>query len=97
MLNKLLGLTISVAIEAKPILSASVLLEALNQCVGGRSNDRELLARRGSGFIFDQTLDKPSLNDIGPWLTRKAKVEWTGARPFWEEWSQRLVGWTRAL
>ncbi|MEO5717909.1 MAG: glycosyltransferase, partial [Chthoniobacterales bacterium] len=96
-LKKLLGLTISAAIEAKPILSASLMLGALNQCVGGRSNDRELLARRGSGFIFDQTLDKPSLNDIGPWLTRKAKVEWTGARPFWEEWSQRLVDWTRAL
>ncbi len=97
MLNKLLGLTISAAIEEKPILSEPVLREALNQCVGGRSNDRELLARRGSGFIFDQTLDKPSLNDIGPWLSRKAKIEWTGARPFWQEWSQRLLGWTRAL
>ncbi|MEO8043732.1 MAG: glycosyltransferase [Spartobacteria bacterium] len=97
MLNKLLGLTISAAIEEKPVLSEPVLLEALNQCVGGRSNDRELLARRGSGFLFDQTLDKPSVNDIGPWLTRKAKIEWTGARAFWQEWSQRLIGWTRAL
>ncbi|HEY3661530.1 MAG TPA: glycosyltransferase family 4 protein [Chthoniobacterales bacterium] len=97
MLHKLLGLTISAAIEDKPILSEPVLLEALNQCVGGRSNDRELLARRGSGFIFDQTLDKPSVNDIGPWLTRKAKIEWTGARAFWQEWSERLIGWTRSL
>jgi hypothetical protein len=96
MLNKLLGLTISAAIEEKPILSEPVLREALNQCVGGRSNDRELLARRGSGFIFDQTLDKPSVNDIGPWLTRKARIEWTGARPFWQEWSEQLIGWTRA-
>ncbi len=96
MLNKLLGLTISAAIEEKPILSEPVLREALNQCVGGRSNDRELLARRGSGFIFDQTLDRPSLNDIGPWLSRKAKIEWTGARPFWQEWSERLIDWTRA-
>ncbi|MDQ3413894.1 MAG: glycosyltransferase [Verrucomicrobiota bacterium] len=97
MLNKLLGLTTSAAIEEKPILSEPVLREALNQCVGGRSNDRELLARGGSGFMFDQTLDKPSVNDIGPWLTRKARIEWTGARPFWQEWSQRLIGWTRAL
>ncbi len=96
MLNKLLGLTISAAIEEKPILSEPVLREALNQCVGGRSNDRELLARRGSGFLFDQTLDKPSVNDIGPWLSRKAKIEWTGARPFWQEWSELLIGWTRA-
>ncbi len=96
-LNKVLGLTISAAIEDKPILSEPVLLEALNQCIGGRSNDRELLARRGSGFIFDQTLDKPSVNDIGPWLTRRAKIEWTGARAFWQEWSERLIGWTRSL
>jgi hypothetical protein len=37
------------------------------------------------------------VNDIGPWLTRKARIEWTGARPFWREWSERLLGWTRLL
>ena len=56
---------------------------------GADSRDRD------AGFLFDQTVDKPSVNDIGPWLTRKAKIEWTGARRFWQEWSQRLVGWTR--
>jgi colanic acid/amylovoran biosynthesis glycosyltransferase len=94
LLKKLLGLSVSAAIEAKPVLSEQVILEALDQCVGGRSNDRELLARRGSGFLYDETLDRPSVNDIGPWLTRKAKIEWTGARPFWREWSQRLIIWT---
>lgn len=94
MLKKLLGLTVSAAIEEKPVLSEQVISEALDQCIGGRSNDRELLARRGSGFLFDQMLDKPSVNDIGPWLTRKARIEWTGARPFWQEWSQRLLSWT---
>lgn len=97
MLKKLLGLTVSAAIEKKPALSEQVILEALDQCVGGRSTDRELLARRGSGFLFDQTLDKPSVNDIGPWLTRKARIEWTGGRPFWQEWSQRLITWTRPI
>jgi glycosyltransferase involved in cell wall biosynthesis len=94
-LKKLLGLGISAAIEEKPVLSEQIILDALDQCVGGRSIDRELLARRGSGFLFDQTLEKPSVNDIGPWLTRKARVEWTGARSFWQEWSQQLIGWTR--
>ena len=94
-MKKLLGLSVSAAIEAKPVLSEQVILEALDQCVGGRSNNRELLARRGSGFLYDETLDRPSVNEIGPWLTRKAKVEWTGARPFWQEWSQRLITWTR--
>jgi glycosyltransferase involved in cell wall biosynthesis len=97
MLKKLLGLTVSAAIEKRPALSEQVLLEALDQCVGGRSKDRELLARRGNGFLFDQTLDKPSVNDIGPWLTRKAKIEWTRNRPFWQEWSQRLITWTRPI
>ncbi len=95
MLKKLLGLTISVAVEKKPILPEQILMDALDQCIGGRSNDRELLARRGTGFLFDQTLDRPSVNDIGPWLSRKAKIEWTGDRPFWQEWSERLVGWSR--
>jgi hypothetical protein len=95
LLKKLLGLSVSAAIEASPVLSEQVILEALDQCVGGRSNNRELLARRGSGFVYDETLDRPSVNDIGPWLTRKAKIEWTGARPFWQEWSQRLTAWTR--
>ncbi|MGH8092239.1 MAG: glycosyltransferase family 4 protein [Chthoniobacterales bacterium] len=96
-LKRLLGLSVSAAIEARPILSDQLIREALDQCVGGRSNDRELLARRGGGFIFDQTLDKPSVNDIGPWLTRKAKIEWTGGRSFWREWSHQLVGWTRGV
>ena len=96
MLNKLLGLTISAAIEEKPILSEPVVAEALDQCVGGRSSDRELLARRGAvSFLTRPSTSRP-LNDIGPWLSRKAKIEWTGARPFWQEWSQRLIGWTRA-
>jgi hypothetical protein len=76
-------------------LSEAIIVDAFNQCVGGRSNDRGLLARRGSGFLYDETLDKPSVNDIGPWLTRKAKLEWSGGRAFWEEWSQRLSAWTR--
>ena len=94
-LKRLLGLSVSAAIETRPILSEQLIREALDQCVGGRSNDRELLARRGGGFVFDQTLDKPSVNDIGPWLTRKARIEWSGGRSFWREWSRQLIGWTQ--
>jgi hypothetical protein len=94
-LKKFLGVSVSVAVEEKPLLSEAVIVDAFDQSVGGRSNDRALLARRGSGFLYDETLDKPSVNDLGPWLTRKAKLEWSGGRAFWEEWSQRLIGWTR--
>ena len=94
-LRRLLGLTVSAAIEARPVYSPEFIHDAFDQCSGGRTNDRELLAKRGRGFLYDQTLDNPSVNDIGPWLTRKAKIEWTGGRAFWREWSQQLVGWTR--
>jgi hypothetical protein len=96
-LKKLLGLSVSAAIEEKPALAHDLILEALDQCIGGRSNDRELLAGRGGDFLFDQTLGKPSLKDLGPWLTRRAKLEWTGGRPFWQEWSRRLIAWTRPI
>ncbi|MEO7166476.1 MAG: glycosyltransferase [Chthoniobacterales bacterium] len=95
LLQKLVGVSISVAIEEKPLLSEKFLLDALDQCIGARSNSRELLAGRGSGFLFDQTLEKPSVNDIGPWLTRKARIDWTGGRPFWQEWSEQLIGWNQ--
>ena len=95
MLKKLLGVSISASIEEKPIFGKEFIAEAFDLCDGGRSNDRELLAHRGAGFLFDQAIDKPSVNQIGPWLTRKAKIEWSGGRRFWPEWSQRLVGWTR--
>jgi hypothetical protein len=95
-LKRLLDATVSVAIEPNPVLAEGLIRHALDHCVGGRSNNRELLARRGSGFLFDHTLDRPSVNDIGPWLTRKARIEWRGGRTFWREWSDHLVGWTRA-
>jgi len=95
-LKRLLHISVSVAIEPKPVLAEELIRHALDHCVGGRSNNRELLARRGSGFLFDQTLDRPSVNDIGPWLTRKARIEWSGGRAFWREWSDQLVDWTRA-
>lgn len=95
-LKRLLHVTVSAVIEPKPVMSELFIREALDQCIGGRSNDRELLARRGRGFLFDQTLDTPSVNDIGPWLSRKARVGWRGGRAFWREWSEQLVGWTKA-
>ena len=93
-LKKLLGLSISVAIEEKPVLSERFIIDALDQCIGGRNNHRELLAHRGDGFLYDQTLEHPSVSQIGRWLTRKTKIGWTGDRLFWQEWSQRLIGWT---
>ncbi|MEP6686083.1 MAG: glycosyltransferase family 4 protein, partial [Verrucomicrobiota bacterium] len=89
MLRKLLGVTVSAAIEHEPVLSQKHLQSALDQCVGGRSNNRELLARR-STFLFDTALETPSVNEIGRWLKKKATIDWTGGAAFWKEWSQLL-------
>jgi glycosyltransferase involved in cell wall biosynthesis len=94
MLRKLLGVTVSAAIEHKPLLSQRQLQSALDRCVGGRSNNRELLAGR-STFLFDTTLETPSVNDIGRWLAKKTTIDWTGGAAFWKEWSQLLAGWEK--
>ena len=95
-LKRLLGVSVSVTVEPKPVLPEQFIHAALDQCIGGRSYDRALLASRGSGFLFDQTLEKPSVNEIGPWLSLKTRIEWSGGRAFWRQWSDQLVGWTRS-
>ncbi len=92
MLRKLLGVTVSAAIEQEPVLSQRQLQSALDECVGGRSNNRELLARR-STFLFDTTLETPSVNDIRRWLVKKATIDWSGGTAFWQEWSELLATW----
>ncbi len=92
MLRKLLGVTVSAAIEHEPVLSQRHLQSALDECVGGRSNNKELLARRAT-FLFDATIETPSVNDIGRWLVKKATIDWAGGTAFWKEWSELLAGW----
>jgi hypothetical protein len=92
MLRKLLGVTVSATIESEPVLSQTQLQSALDQCVGGRSNNRELLARR-STFLFDPTLVTSSVKDIGRWLSKKTTTDWMGGAAFWKQWSQLLAGW----
>ena len=94
MLRRLMGVTVSAAIEQDFALPQRQLQKALDQCVGGRSNNRELLARRTT-FLYDTTLETPSVNDIRRWLVKKATVDWTGGTAFWKEWSELLAGWGR--
>ncbi len=95
MLNRLLGLTVSAAIEAKPVLSEPLLQQALDRCLGGRSAEREMPAARGAGFLFDPTVGKSSAHHVGSWLSRTAKIKSSGGRAFWQEWSRQLLHWTR--
>ena len=79
MLKKMHDLSLSATIESQPALSPRVIEQALNECVGGRTNDRELSDRLGSRFIFESGL-------LGIGLSRSDR--------FWREWSQLLEQWS---
>ena len=78
MLKKMHDLSLSATIESQPALSARVIEQALSECVGGRTNDRELSDRVGNRFVFETGL-------LGIGLSRSDR--------FWREWSQLLEQW----
>ncbi len=79
MLKKMHDVSLSATIESQPALSTRVIEQALNECVGGRINDRELSDRLGSSFVFESGL-------LGIGLSRSDR--------FWREWSQLLEQWS---
>jgi hypothetical protein len=79
MLKKMERLSVSATIESQPALSTRVIEAALKECVGGRTNDRELSDRLGDRFMFE-----PGLLGIG--LSRSDR--------FWREWSHLLEQWS---
>ena len=79
MLKKMHDLSLSATIESQPALSARVIEQALSECVGGRTNDRELSDRVGNRFVFETGL-------LGIGLSRSDR--------FWREWSQLLEQWS---
>ncbi len=95
-LEKLLGLSVSVTLEENPSGSEALLASALARCAGGRTTDRALLARRDGDFLFDQNADNPVWKGVGRWLGGKTKIESTGRLSFWEEWTRRLTAWMQS-
>ena len=79
MLKKMHDLSLSATIESQPALSTRVIEQTLSECVGGRTNDRELSDRLGSRFVFETGL-------LGIGLSRSDR--------FWREWSQLLEQWS---
>jgi hypothetical protein len=79
-LKKLLDVTVSATIEARPELSRAWIEEALSKCVGGRLTQRKLLDAQKGSFVLDKT---NSLQLIG-----RAK--------FWQEWADLLLCWSHA-
>ncbi len=81
MLKKLLGVTVSAAIESEPALPVRALRVALNECTGGRVSDPKLRAHLSGAFLLEQGGSK-----------LLAKIAGRGRT--WQKWSELLVLWS---
>jgi len=88
LLRKIIGVTLSATIEARSILPRPVLYTVLKECVGGRTEDRQLSSAFGSPFFFDRSNTSASRT-----LRRIIGTDLIGHNDFWEEWARRLVLW----
>ncbi|MEP6698252.1 MAG: glycosyltransferase [Verrucomicrobiota bacterium] len=77
-LKRMLALSVSAAIEAKPDLPETLIQNALRECVGGRFSEPAWAASLGDSFVLDRS---------------RNKFWQTGRSPFWEQWSELLVRW----
>jgi glycosyltransferase involved in cell wall biosynthesis len=85
LLKKLLGITLSASIEARPPVSREVVENALQHAVGGRIANRKLSEHLGDPFVFDRGGSKRGwLRSLR--LTRRAR--------YWQEWADQLDRWT---
>jgi glycosyltransferase involved in cell wall biosynthesis len=95
LLKKMLGVSLSATIEPKPALSRQMMQSALAKCVGGRTSDRKLRARLGNSFLFECDTSNRFANRTFRSLRRIAGFSLTGRASFWQEWSERLLRWSR--
>jgi glycosyltransferase involved in cell wall biosynthesis len=79
MLKKMQDISVSATIESQLSLPRLVIESALQHCVGGRTNDRELSERMGDHILFEAAI-------LGIGFSRSDR--------FWREWSQLLARWS---
>jgi len=96
LLKKMLGVSLSAAIEAKPALSREALENALRHAVGGRIADQKLSAQIGTPFFFDRAAsNRPWVRGLR-WLKPVSRIDLTRPSSFWQEWVNRLEHWSAA-
>jgi len=91
-LKKLLNVTVSATIEARPALSREWIQNALSECVGGRLRDRKLV--RGSSFLVDKTTFHSALQQALGLASQKSGIDLTAGTRFWQEWAELLMRWS---
>jgi len=94
LLKKLLGVTLSASIEAKPVLSREVIENSLRHAVGGRIANLKLGEHLGDPFIFDHVGSDGLWARSLRWLKPLSRIDFTGRARFWEEWAGALNRWS---
>ena len=91
-LKKLLNVTVSATIEARPNLSREWIQNALSECVGGRLRDRRSL--RDSSFLVDKTTFRSAPQQVLGLVSQKSGIDLTAGTRFWQEWAELLMRWS---
>src|SRR6266545_249898 len=92
-LKKLLTVTVSATIEARPALPREWIQNALSECVGGRLRDRQLV--RGNSFLVDKTTFRSAPQRALGLVSQKSGIDLTAGTRFWQEWADLLTRWSR--
>ena len=96
LLKKMLGVSLSASIEAKPAMSREAIENALRHAVGGRIADRKLSEQIGAPFFFDRAASNQPLVRGLRWLKPVSRIDLTRPASFWQEWANRLDHWSAA-
>ncbi len=91
-LKKLLNVTVSATIEARPALPREWIQNALSECVGGRVKDRQLV--RGSSFLIDKTTFRSAPQQALGLVSQRSGIGLTAGTRFWQKWADLLTRWS---
>jgi glycosyltransferase involved in cell wall biosynthesis len=91
-LKKLLNVTVSATIEARPALPREWIQKALSECIGGRLRDRQLV--RGNSFLVDKTTFRSAPQQALGQVAQKSGIDLTVGTRFWQEWAKLLMRWS---
>ncbi|HYY35406.1 MAG TPA: glycosyltransferase family 4 protein, partial [Candidatus Binatia bacterium] len=91
-LKKLLNVTVSATIEARPVLPREWIQDGLSECIGGRVRDRKLV--RGSSFLSDKTTFRSAPQQALGLISEKSGIDLTVGARFWQEWAELLMRWS---
>jgi hypothetical protein len=94
LLKKIMGVSLSASIEAKPPLSRETIEIALEHALGGRIADRKLSEQIGPPFFFDRPGSNSALVRGLRWLRPVSRIDLTRPSSFWQEWVNRLNHWS---